>query len=234
VIVVIGTLAWRTSEPEGPAGRAAAIGLAAAAGGSRVELVARVGDDEAGGAALLALAQAGVGHAAVLRDPARATPLSAAGEPEPELSAIDADGPTTVAALVSDRPPEPRSISTDDLEALAPMLEPADVSLGLRYLTEFRVVVVTDGLQDSILPVAAEAAGYAAAHLVVLEGRAEPIPDSVPTDSTVLAVPDDDPDGAFAALVGAYASALDHGLDPGEAFRASTGERGWEPIALRS
>ena len=42
-----------------------------------MELIGRAGDDPAGDAMLLALARASVGHVALLRDPARPTPIVA-------------------------------------------------------------------------------------------------------------------------------------------------------------
>ena len=45
--------------------------MAAAAPRAAVEIVGRVGDDPDGDALMIALARAGVGHVAVLRDPAR-------------------------------------------------------------------------------------------------------------------------------------------------------------------
>ena len=73
MIVVVGVPAWDGSMKGGAAGRACEIALAAAAAGSGVELVGRTGDDDAGDALVLALAAGGVGHVALLRDPARPT-----------------------------------------------------------------------------------------------------------------------------------------------------------------
>ena len=72
-----------------PDGRACEIALAVAGSGARAEVVGRVGDDPAGDRLLIALALAGVGHAAVLRDPARPTPVLAE-DPEPEPDPADA------------------------------------------------------------------------------------------------------------------------------------------------
>lgn len=63
------------------------IAQAAAAAGTRVELVGSVGDDAAGEGVALALGVAGVGHAALLRDPGGVTPR------------VDADGIETGAPL---------------------------------------------------------------------------------------------------------------------------------------
>lgn len=73
------------------------IALAAARAGGRVELVGSVGDDPAGEDVALALGSAGVGHAALLRDPARQTPGGSPSQQNgdapalPRLDAADAD-----------------------------------------------------------------------------------------------------------------------------------------------
>lgn len=73
-----------------PAGR---IALAAARDGAQVELVGSVGDDSEGDAVALELGRAGIGHAALLRDPAGVTPGPQAGEDSslPRLDANDVD-----------------------------------------------------------------------------------------------------------------------------------------------
>jgi hypothetical protein len=63
------------------------IALAAAAAGGRVELVGSVGDDADGERVALELGVAGIGHAALLRDPAGTTPR------------LDADGVESAGAL---------------------------------------------------------------------------------------------------------------------------------------
>ncbi len=98
MIVIVGNPAWRAADPAVPAGRACEVAVAAAARGRRVELLGRAGDDAAGDALLLALAQAGVGHVAVLRDPARPTPIV---EPAPEEA-----GAVEVAVVVRDEAPK--------------------------------------------------------------------------------------------------------------------------------
>jgi hypothetical protein len=88
VIVVVGRPGLGAGA--GLSGRAAAIALAAAAAGSRVELVGSVGDDAAGNEVVVRLGRAGVGHAAVLRDPAGRTPIpEATAAPLPRLDAAD-------------------------------------------------------------------------------------------------------------------------------------------------
>lgn len=82
---------------DGQLNRAAGrIALAAAEAGGRVELVGSVGDDTDGEAVALELGRAGIGHAALLRDPAGDTPTADGdqeGEPPrlPRLDAADVD-----------------------------------------------------------------------------------------------------------------------------------------------
>ena len=212
MIVVVGNPAWRAAEPTGPDGRACRIALAAAERGAPVELIGRAGDDPAGDAMLLALAGAHVGHVALLRDPARPTPIVVAADDEPSVIDPHADA---VAAPAQDL-------------ASGPILEPADVSLGLRYLPAYDVIVVTDDVLPEVIPVAAEAAEFASAHLVVLVGEGTSPPDGLPAAALVLQAPAHDPDGAFATLVGVYAAALDARQSPADAFAIARGS-GWEP-----
>ena len=220
MIVVVGNLVWRPAEPAGPDGSAARIALAAAGRGARVEIVGRAGDDPTGDALLLALATAGVGHVAVLRDPAR--PTAVVASPVAPDSPADEDG--AVGELGADAPVP----ATPVVVSAGPVLEPADVALGLRYLAEFDVLVIVGDVPRDAVPVAVEAAGYAGARLVLVVQPGTAAPDDLPPEATVLAAPDADPDGAFAALVGAYAAALDAGEAPAAAF--ATAAAGWEAV----
>lgn len=68
------------------------VALAAASTGATVELVGAVGDDPDGERVALALGQAGIGHAALLRDPAGVTPrVGGPGGPLPRLEAEDVE-----------------------------------------------------------------------------------------------------------------------------------------------
>jgi hypothetical protein len=109
-------------------------------------------------------------------------------------------------------------------------MEPADISLGLRYVREFRVLVAADPLDEPSSLVIADAATFADAALIVVapHGVATPV---APVSAIVLQAPDTDPDGAFATLVGRLAAALDRGEDVGEAFRSATAQGGWERAA---
>jgi hypothetical protein len=210
VIVVVGSPAWRDADPAGPAGRACEVALAAAGRGAVVEVVGRAGDDRVGDSLLGGLALAGVGHAAVLRDPVLPTPVLA---PLPEVDPAD---------LLTDAP-EPG----DPAISSGPRLEPADVALGLSYLTAFGVLVVTDDAPPDVLPACVDGAAFSGAHLVVLVPAGRPLPGGLPPEATVLAAPDVADDGAFAAVVGAYAAALDLGEPPVAAFRIATAAAGW-------
>jgi hypothetical protein len=64
--------------------------------------------------------------------------------------------------------------------------------------------------------------------VLVPEGTASP--EGLPIGTTVLATPAAD-EGAFAALVGAYAAAVDAGTDPADAFRAAVDRVGAAPGA---
>ena len=224
MIVVVGLPSWRAVEPAGPAGRACEIALAAAARGARVELVGRTGDDAAGDALLVALSQAGVGHVSMLRDPVRSTPVFVPpATDEDAAEALVGGGPD---ARPGDAAPGEGSTG----EGAAPRLEPADVSLGLDYLTSFSVAVVTDDVPPVVVPVVAEAAAFAGAHLVVVVAPGGGTDAALLPDATVLEAPSEADEGAFAAVVGAYAAAVDGGESPAAAFADATGDTGWEPF----
>lgn len=65
------------------------VAQAAALAGGRIELVGSVGADRAGDELVIALGRIGVGHAAVLRDPAGETPKAGATARLPRLDASD-------------------------------------------------------------------------------------------------------------------------------------------------
>jgi sugar/nucleoside kinase (ribokinase family) len=181
------------------AGLAAGVAVGAAAAGGRAQLVGRVGEDAAGEAVLLDLAQHGVEHAAVLRDPARPTMM---------LSPVDDEA---VDALSSDR----------DSAAALPRstLDAADLKLAFDYLPEYSVIVVAERLAAPALRVAVDAAAWSGSALVVVGSAGLA---ALPDDATVFEPPPDgDPDDAFAAMVGAYAAGLDRGDDPKAAFEAA-------------
>jgi len=216
VIVVIGSpIGWLRDEEVVPTGTPARAALAAAAAGREVQLVGRTGDDPTADGLLLSLSRGGVGHVALLRDPARLTPLA----PEPASDDAEPTLPEDVAAPASG----PRSL---------PPLDAADVDLGLRYLTNFAVVVLAEPADQEVVRVVADAAAWNAAQLVmVVDAGTEPS-DGLPPDAVVFEAPADDRDGDFAALVGRFAAALDDGTDVADAFRATIEAEGWAEASV--
>lgn len=217
VIVVVGQPLYHAiDEGAGVEGLPARIALAASLHARSVQLVGKAGEDPAGDAVVLALARGGVGHVALLRD---------AGMPTPRFVQVVEPGPSEMnEALVEDDP----GADHGSVESAA-VLEAADVDLALRYLTEFAVLVLADCADPEIVGVAAAAASWAEARLIVVVAAGEAEPAGLPPDAIVFEAPDADPDGVFAAMVGSFAAALDDGDDPAVAFRSSVAAAGWAP-----
>ena len=184
------------------AGLAVGIALAARAVGATVELVGKVGDDPEGDGLAVELEREGVGHAALLRDPSAATPHAGHGP-----------GSETGVPVSS-----------------------ADVELALRYLTDAKVIIAVRQGDPSVAGAIEEAAGYAGAHLIVVEhgnadggrgGGGDGAGASTETVTRLTAAAKDE--GAFAAVVGGYAAALDRGERPTTAFQGAIDAVGWEP-----
>ena len=216
VIVVIGSPIGRIADGAIAAGGSASrVALAAAAAGRVVQLVGRTGDDPTAEAVVLDLARGGVGHVALLRDASRVTPL----EPEPAID-LEPD-------QLDDLDDAAATPASPDPVASAPPLDAADVDLGLRYLTDFAVVVLAESAGPDVVRVVADAARWAEARLVLVVAASGSVPDGLPADGIVFEAPDIDPDGVFATLVGDFAAALDDGAEPEDAFRASVASDGW-------
>ena len=113
----------------------------------------------------------------------------------------------------------------------APTLGPEDLELALRYVTSFDVLVLAEPGRPDLVPVAAEAAAFAGAHLLVLVA---PGGSTVASDAaagiTVLEAPGRDPEGAFAAVVGGYAAELDVGVVADVAWAAVSARLGLEVV----
>jgi len=179
------------------------IALAATEAGGRVELVGSVGDDPDGDAVALELGRAGIGHAALLRDPAGATPRTSAGD---ESTSGSTSGPPG---------------------GSLPRLDAGDLDLGLRYLADWRVLVMAEPIDEETLAVARDAAAYHAAALVVLVAPGSNPQVGLDRTATVLQMPEQDA-GAFAALVGRYAALLDAGRPAEDAWHEALSGSGWE------
>lgn len=203
-------------------GASGGAAIAAAAAGASVELLAKVGEDGAGEELLLALARGGVGHLAILRDAARPTAIAPAWD-EGDPDGVEAAIGELIAAVAAVEPaPDGRVPVPPGL-----VLEAADVSLGLRYLREYRVVVAVEPLAEDVAAVVADAASFADAALVVVAVPGVVLPDAY-AGATVIEAPPEDPDGDFAALVGRFAAALDRGEPPADALQAAVAAGGWE------
>lgn len=222
MIVVIGSPIGRIDDGAvAAAGMVSRVALAAAGPGRTVQLVGKTGDDPTADGVVLDLARGGVGHVALLRDPARATPLETSSVDDPADD--DAEG-----SAEDDVPDAVRTAATAPGGGPAgPALEGADVDLGLRYLNEFAVVVVAEPVGPEIVAIVADAARWGEARMILVVGAGEGVPDGLPADVVVFEAPDADPDGAFATLVGTFAAELDDGTDPREAFQTSIASDGW-------
>lgn len=209
MIVVIGsTYLLGDGTDAVPGGLAGRLVVAAAGAGAAVELIAKVGDDPAGDALLIALANAGVGHVAVLRDPVHPT-TARSGSDDLDVDAVDREVPPDPGGK------EPRP---------GPELDVDDVGLALRYLTEFRVVVAIHPTPAIAAEVAA-AATWGTAHLVVVTRPGDPAPTGIPVGSVVLEAADDiGGDSAIGSRLGVYAAAVDAGTEPGIAYADLTAE----------
>ena len=219
MIVVVGSpLVGLTETGLRAAGMASGIARAAAAAGAEVQVVGKVGEDPGGESVLLDLAAGNVGHVAILRDPSRPTPATGP-VPEDDPAFDDTDGDP---ATSDDR------YSMTAAAGLS--LEPADIELALRYLPDYRVLVVADSLGEPSLRVALAAASWNGAALVVIVpagSKQKPGGD----DATVIEAPPDDLDDAFAEIVGTYAAAIDRGEEPAEAFASASSTVGWSAVA---
>lgn len=249
MIAVVGRILGVPVRDGGAAGLAAQIAVAAAARGAPVELVGKLGDDPAGDATLFALTRAGVGHAAILRDAVRPTPIvdrvggsgtaggvaaiagaagagsagdgDVAGTADDNEWLADLDGSAADAAAAD-------AATERFVEPAGLGLGPGDLELALRYLTDVHVIVLADPASPELVPVAADGAGFAGAALVILGDPETLLADGAPQDATILSVPPGDPNGVFADLVAEYAVALDAGKPAAEAWAAATGRLGAE------
>ena len=211
MIVVLGRPHVYRPEPDGElaaGGLAVELALAAAGAGARVELVGSIGDDPEGDRVVVALGRAGVGHAALLRDPAGRTPMvgQASGlRPLPRLDAADVElglrylHECRVLVVCAEL----------DGDALAQALEAAE------YHAAAAVVLAPAGAvqPDSL-----------GARVTLLERPTVEDAEAVPDTAVAAAL-----DAAFAALVARYAVLLDGGETEARAFAAALGASAWEP-----
>jgi len=216
MIVVIGSPSFVPGDPSRPstaAGRSIEVARGAIGGGGRVELVGKVGDDPAGDALMLALADLGIGHAAILRDPARPTPVVAVEVRDDDAFETEDDDVAPGPA----GPGQPR-----------PTIDAGDLDLALRYLPDHSVLVIAEAIDADGLKVVWADAAYGGANVVIIVETSEEIA-GFPAGVTVLEAPRDDPDGVFGRTVGRFAAALDEGRPGPEALAQATQGDGWLP-----
>lgn len=211
MVVVLGSPTVRPGTGPGPrvAGLAAGIAMAAAGAGARVELVGKVGDDGGGDAVAVELQRAGVGHAALLRDPAVATPVGERATPLP------LERPDLELALRY-------LVDFGVLVVADPLARPVAevVAEAAGYAGAHRILIGGDpGVSTEASEEASEQASTEAS------AAASHAPDGESVTHLRAGAGDRH---AFAALVGRYAAFLDAGQDPGGAFARAAGEVGWE------
>jgi sugar/nucleoside kinase (ribokinase family) len=211
MIIVLGRPRVYRPEPDGelaPGGLAVEVALAAARVEAQVELVGAVGDDPEGDRIVVELGRAGVGHAALMRDPAARTPLVGQARDERRLPRLDAadvelglryQHACRVLVIGAELAPE----------ALAAAQEAAE------FHGAAVVMVASTGAVDP------ETLGP---QVTLLERPAVEDSESV-ADAVVVAADDAD----FGAFVAEYAVRLDRGEAPAEAFAAAISESAWEP-----
>lgn len=228
MIVVVGSPIARSDGPAIVAGGLAAeVARVAAASGAAVQIVGRVGEDAAGDQVLLALAASEIAHVAVLREPGRPTPTA----DQLDGGSAGPDGSVLGEALFDADEVVADGRSSAEAEAPAGLsVDAADLELALRYVPDYRVLVVAADLDPAALDAVVAAAGWSGAHLVVLV-RDGSTTTALPDSATVLARPEADPDGTFAAVVAAYAVALDQGEAPAAAFATAQRAGGWAAVA---
>jgi sugar/nucleoside kinase (ribokinase family) len=210
VIVVLGRPRVYRPEPDGPlaaGGLAAEVAMAVGRAGVGVELVGSIGDDPEGDEVVVELDRAGVGHAAVLRDPAARTPtfIRSDGRALPRLDAADVE-------LGLRYVPECRVL------VIAAVLEPDALSSTLEAAEYHSAAVVM------VAPVGTVDAGSIGPEVTLLERPAPEDEEGVADEATIAA-----DDAAFGAFVAQYAIRLDRGEAPAEAFTATLEASAWEP-----
>jgi sugar/nucleoside kinase (ribokinase family) len=117
------------------------------------------------------------------------------------------------------------------LRAQRTTLEPPDVELALRYLTDTGVIVLVEVDAAAMRP-AIDAADWSGGRIVVVGGSGWDQA-SLPEDAIVLEAPGSDPDGTFAGFVAELAIRLDKGEDAARAWEGAVRETMVEAVPLR-
>jgi ribokinase len=209
-----------------PGGLAVRIAIACREAGARVELVGSLGEDPEGDLVVTGLGQAGVGHAALLRDPGARTPrLDGQGRvvgegPLPRLDAADIDLalrylPDCRVLVVT----EPLGGDAASVTAEAASFHGAAV-----------VAIVPAGTAPD--PAIAEVATVLEVPMGRADGAGEADgEDGADGDGESAPGEGDGTNAAFAALVARYAAGLDAGRAARDAFEEAVRGTGWEARA---
>ncbi len=225
MIVVVGSpIAEQVAGAIGAGGLGARVARAAAASGAAVQIVGRVGEDAAGDQVLLSLAASGVGHVAVLRESGQLTPAASTAPSEP----LSPDGPTLADTLLEAGDDPDSTAPSEETAGLS--VDAADLELALRYVPDYRVLVLAADLDPRATETVVAAAEWSGAALIALVSESAPT-NAFPEPTTVVIRPAADPDGSFAAMVAAYAASIDRGADPADAFAAAQRAGGWAVVA---
>ncbi len=150
---------------------------------------------------------------------------------KPRQPAIDPDLPIDELADLADADADEAATARSGSFAAGPALDAADLELALRYLPDYRVVVIAQPLDAAALAAAVEAVRWSGAELIVVASGDGPPAAPLPDGATILEAPSEDAEGAFATVVGRYAAALDEGMTPAAAFEAASGATGWIAVA---
>jgi hypothetical protein len=200
-----------------------AVARAAAGAGAGVQLIGKVGQGPDGDAIVLSIAADRIGHVALLRD---TSPVAI----EIDADDVDPDRPIDEEAGLDDRDHDVDATGEAPVGPDVAVLDPADLDLALRYLPDYRVVVIAQPLGADALGAALDAARWSGAQIVLVTS-ADPASAPIPDDATILEASTEDAEGAFASVVGRYAAALDAGTTPADAFATASGAIGWTAVA---
>jgi hypothetical protein len=127
--------------------------------------------------------------------------------------------PTDPEALDDDEPEHEEPSATN-----APDLDGADVGLALKYLSDYRVIVLAHPSGADVIEEASASAGWAPAHLIVVMS-ADPDRDVAELEGALVLSADVDAE-ATARRLGRYAAAVDSGEDLDTAYAVLTGANG--------
>ena len=178
--------------------------------GAAVELAGSLGDDAEGDQVVVALGRAGVGHAALLRDPAARTPPRGSASPGRALPRLEAADVELGLGYLSDCRV---LVLADDLEATAR----SQALAAAEYHGADVVMVTPPGMVDP---------GTLGERVTLLERAPLDEPTDGEDDGGPSATADE---AAFVAFVAEYAARLDRGERPQAAFSAALRRTAWEP-----